>query len=135
MDTPFVGFSTMEELAADLALDGVTVVRVATPQICEGSNYGVALYRCGVVVAARVGGEIRYAFVNTGLQQKTGEQILAGEQTIPRTEAAYQAIVAWLEQRGFVTRTGLFSMPRDLRLMLATADCLQPIIQAEKEQG
>ena len=120
----YVGFWTLEELVEDLQQDSIHQVRV--DRIClpgASGSYGVHLDRFGVMVSARVGGEIRYAWIVTGGQQRLADAVMSGEDVPTRTEAAHDWIVVWLHEQGFETRRGSYSFPTNLRLMVAVADC------------
>ena len=120
----YVGFGTLEQLVGDLAQDGIHQVRVdhihlpGTP-----GEYGVRLDRFGVMVSARADGEVRYAWVLVGGQQRLYDTVMSDKEVPGRTEAAYHQIVAWLQEQGFQARHGSYSFPVDLRLMVATAGC------------
>ena len=120
----YVGFGTLEELVEDLQKDHVHQVRV--DRIClPGSpgSYGVQLDRFGVMVSARVGREVRYAWIVTGGQQRLADTVMSGQDVPARTEAAHDRSVAWLHEQGFETRRGSYSFPTNLRLMVAVAEC------------
>ena len=122
----YAGFGTLEELVADLEQDGVHRVRVETLHLpgAPGES-GIRLDRFGVMVSARVDGEIRYAWVVTGSQQRIYDSVMSDKDVPGRTEAAYQQIVNWLQARGIETRRGSYSFPVDLRLMAAAAECMR----------
>ena len=120
----YAGFGTLEELVADIEQDGVRRVRVETLHLPGApGEYGIRLDRFGVMVSARVDGEIRYAWVVTGSQQRIYDSVMSDKDVPGRTEAAYQQIVNWLQARGIETRHGPYSFPVDLRLMTAAAEC------------
>ncbi len=123
----YVGFGTLEELVDDLQRDRVLQVRV--DHIClPGSpgSHGVQLDRFGVMVSARVGGEVRYAWIVTGGQQRLADTVMTGQDVPTQTEAAYGRIVAWLHEQGFETRRGSYSFPAGLRLMVSVAGAVAP---------
>ena len=131
----FVGFGSLEALVHDLTQDGVRRVRV-TDVLLPGhpGKYGIALDQGGVMVAARVGEEVRYAWVLRGFQQKLlgSGVVLEGKDLPERVEAAYAEIVDWLEAAGFEVRGGVYDRPADARLMRATASCLR---KEEDDEG
>jgi hypothetical protein len=120
----YIAFGTLEEMADDMQKDHVQQVRV--DRIClPGSpgSYGVQLDRFGVMVSARVGEEVRYAWIVTGGQQRLADTVMSGQDVPVRTETAHERIVAWLHEQGFETRHGSYSFPTNLRLMVAVAEC------------
>ena len=128
----YAGFGTLEELVADIEQDGVRRVRVETLHLPGApGEYGIRLDRFGVMVSARVDGEIRYAWVVTGSQQRIYDSVMSDKDVPGRTEAAYQQIVDWLQARGIETRRGSYSFPVDLRLMAAAAECTRQNEHAE----
>ena len=67
----YAGFGTLEQLVEDLQQDEVRKVRVDhlhVPEVPE--EYGVRFDRFGVMVSARVDGEVRYAWLVIGVQQR-----------------------------------------------------------------
>lgn len=122
----YAGFGTLEQLVEDLQQDEVRKVRVDhlhVPGVPE--EYGVRFDRFGVMVSARVDGEVRYAWVVIGVQQRLYDTVMSGKEVPGQTEAAYRQVVAWLQDQEFETRSGSYSFPADLRLMVAAAECLE----------
>jgi len=121
----YAGFGTLEQLVEDLQQDEVRTVRVDHLHMPGApGEYGVRLDRFGVMVSARVDGEVRYAWVVVGGQQRLYDTVMSGQEVPGQTEAAYGRIMAWLGEQGFKTRSGSYSFPADLRLMVAAAECL-----------
>ena len=122
----YAGFGTLEQLVEDLQRDSVWWVRVDHLHIPGApGEYGVCLDRFGVMVSARADGEIRYAWVAMGSQQRIHDAVMSGKDVRDRTEAAYEQIVAWLQEQGFETRHGSYTFPANLRLMAAAAGCVE----------
>jgi hypothetical protein len=122
----YAGFGTLEQLVEDLQQDGVRQVRVDHLHIPGApGEYGVRLDRFGVMVSVRVDGEVRYAWLVIGGQQRLCDTVMSGQEVPDRTEAAYRQIVAWLQGQGLETRRGSYSFPADLRLMVAAAECIE----------
>jgi hypothetical protein len=122
----YAGFGTLEQLVEDLKQDGVHRVRVDhlyIPGVAE--ECGVRFDRFGVMVTARVDGEVRYAWLVIGVQQRLYDTVMSGQEVPGQTEAAYRQVVAWLQDQEFETRSGSYSFPADLRLMVAAAECLE----------
>ena len=122
----YAGFGTLEQLVEDLKQDGARQVRVDHLHIPGApGEYGVRLDRFGVMVSARVDGEVRYAWLVIGGQQRLCDTVMSGQEVPRQTEAAYRQIVAWLQEQGLETRHGSYSFPVDLRLMVAAAECIE----------
>lgn len=122
----YAGFGTLEQLVEDLQQDGVRQARVDHLHIPGApGEYGVRLDRFGVMVSARVDGEVRYAWPVIGGQQRLCDTVMSGQEVPGQTEAAYRQIVAWLQDQGLETRHGSYSFPADLRLMVAAAECIE----------
>jgi hypothetical protein len=120
----YAGFGTLEQLVEDLRQDNIQQVRVETLHLPGApGDYGIRLDRFGVMVSARVDGEVRYAWVVVGSQQRLYDTAMSDKDVPGRTEAAYAQIVGWLREQGFETRHGSYSFPVDLRLMVAAAGC------------
>ncbi|MBU0610229.1 MAG: hypothetical protein KKI08_20260 [Armatimonadetes bacterium] len=123
---------------ADLEQDAIGQVRVETLHLPGApGEYGIRLDRFGVMVSARVGGEVRYAWVVIGSQQRLYDTVMSDKEVPGRTEAAYHQIVTWLQGQGFETRHGSYSFPVDLRLMVAAAGCTRQHegIETHSEKG
>jgi hypothetical protein len=105
--------------------DKCQFVRVDTLLLEPRGAEGVAVARYGVFVSAYMAGEIKYAYVSTGTQALAGGVPLGDLKVAERTLKAREQILAWLEDQGMAVREGSYSVPTDLRLMLATAECLR----------
>ncbi len=120
---PYVGFGSLEELIEDAAKDECAYVRVDTLVLEPRGVEGVVVARYGVFVSTYMAGEIKYAFVLTGTQQIAGGVPLGGGDVLERTMEAKEQIIAWLGKKKMPVRPGSYSLPTDLRLMMATAEC------------
>jgi len=128
----YVGFGTLEQLVEDLREDGIRQARVETLHLPGApGEYGIRLDRFGVMVSAQADGEVRYAWVIVGSQQRLYDTVMSDKDVPSRTEAAYDEIVGWLREQGFEARHGSYSFPVDLRLMAATAGCTKQCEQIE----
>jgi hypothetical protein len=134
----YAGFGTLEQLVEDLREDGIHQVRVETLHLPGApGEYGIRLDRFGVMISARVDGEVRYAWVVVGSQQRLYDTVMSDKDVPGRTEAAYGQITTWLREQEFETRHGSYSFPVDLRLMAAAAGCMRQNeeIETHSEKG
>ena len=134
----YVGFGTLEQLVEDLREDGIRQARVETLHLPGApGEYGIRLDRFGVMVSARTDGEVRYAWVVIGSQQRLYDTVMSDKDVPGQTQAAYDQIVGWLREQGFEARHGSYSFPVDLRLMAATAGCMRQHreIETHSEKG
>jgi len=130
----YVGFGTLEQLVEDLKEDGIRLARVETLHLPGApGEYGIRLDRFGVMVSARADGEVRYAWVVVGSQQRLYDTVMSDKDVPGRTEAAYHQIIGWLREQGFEARHGSYSFPVDLRLMVAAAGCMRQYDEIETQ--
>jgi len=120
----FVGFGSLEELAKDLRQDDVHQLRADILITSRPAKYGINIEKFNIVVSARVDGEIRYAKVVIGYRQRISRTVVEGADVPDRTDQAYRRITAWLRERDFIVRRGLYSFPSNLQTLDAVADCL-----------
>jgi hypothetical protein len=116
----FVGFGTLEELVDEVQEAGVPV-RVSSISMPGGSSEdGVIRSEShGIMVTARVGDEILYAWVRVGGVQYLGDTIASGKHVPARAKRAYQVIVRWLIDQGVQVRQGLYCWPEAMTLIKA----------------
>jgi hypothetical protein len=81
------------------------------------------MHGVGVMVSAKAAGEVRYAWVVIGSQQRLYDTVMSDKEVPGQTETAYHQIVGWLREQGFEPQHGCYSFPVGLRLMVATAAC------------